>query len=268
MKSLIDFFQQHAGEVFDLKKLFRELKLTTHPAKILCVDCLEDMLLDDYIKETEKYCYTLNAVTQVMEGIFHRKSNGKNTIEPNDGGEPILVAERNSMHAMDGDIVKASMLARRRNHVREAQVIEIVQRSEKQFVGTLKVSKDYAYLLTEDRTLANDIFIPKNFLKKGKSGDKAVVKVVEWPDGAKNPVGKVIDILGRTGENNAEMHAILAEYGLPYSYPKNVEDVANRIPQDIPQQEIERRRDMRDTLTFTIDPHDAKYFDYANSIKV
>ena len=144
MQILIDLFQQHAGEVFDLKRLFRDLQLKTHPAKMLCVDCLEDLMVDDYIKETDKYCYTLNAVSQVMEGVFHRKSNGKNTFVPNDGGEPILVAERNSMHAMDGDLVKASMVARRRNHVREAQVIEIVKRSEKQFVGTLKVSKDYA----------------------------------------------------------------------------------------------------------------------------
>lgn len=268
MQSLIELFQQNAGEVYDMKRLFRELKMTTHPLKMLCVDCIEDLLVDDYIKETNKYCYTLNAISQVMEGTFRRKSNGKNTFVPNDGGEPILVAERNSMHAMDGDIVKASMVARRKNHVREAQVIEIVKRTEKQYVGTLKVNKDYAYLLTEDRTLANDIFIPKNYLKKGKNGDKAVVRVVEWPEGTKNPIGKVIDILGRTGENNAEMHAILAEFGLPYTYPKNVEEIGNRIPKEIPQNEIDRRRDMRDVLTFTIDPHDAKDFDDAISIRI
>lgn len=268
MQTLIELFQQHAGEVYDLKRLFRELKLNTHPLKMLCVDCLDDLLVEDYIKETEKYSFTLNAISQVMEGVFHRKSNGKNTFVPNEGGEPILVAERNSMNAMDGDVVKASMVARRRNHVREAQVIEIIKRSDKQFVGTLKVSKDYAYLLTEDRTLATDIFIPKNYLKKGKSGDKAVVRVVEWPEGTKNPIGKVVDILGRTGENNTEMHAILAEYGLPYTYPKNVEEIADRIPKEIPEHEIERRRDMRDILTFTIDPHDAKDFDDAISIRV
>lgn len=268
MQSLIDKFQQHPGETFDLKRIFRELQLTTHPAKMLCVDCLEDMVADDYIRETERYSYRLNAISQVMEGTFRRKSSGKNTFEPLEGGEPILVAERNSMHAMDGDTVKASMLAHRHNRMREAQVIEIVKRSDKQFVGTLKVSKDYAYLVTEDRTLANDIFIPKAYLKKGQSGDKAVVRVVEWPDGAKNPIGRVVDILGRTGENNAEMHAILAEFGLPYSYPKNVEAIANRIPTDIPQSEIARRRDMRDVLTFTIDPHDAKDFDDAISIRL
>ncbi len=268
MQLLIELFQRHAGESYDLKRIFRELQLTTHPSKMLCVDCIEDLMVDDYIKETDKYCYVLNAISQVMEGTFRRKSNGKNTFVPTDGSEPILVAERNSMHAMDGDTVKVTMLARRRNHVREAEVIEILKRSDRQFVGTLKVSRDYAYLMTEDRTLANDIFIPKALLKKGKNGDKAVVRVVEWPEGSKNPIGRVVDILGRTGENDAEMHAILAEYGLPYSYPKNVEEIANRIPTTIPQSEINRRRDMRDVLTFTIDPHDAKDFDDAISIRV
>ena len=267
MQSITEHFQNHPTEAIELKQLFRQLGLTTHPSKMLCMDCLEDLLLEDYIKEPEKYCYQLKSATQVMEGTFRRKSNGKNSFQPNDGSEPFLVAERNSMHAMDGDQVRASMVARRRHHVREAQVIEILQRSDKQFVGTLQVKKDYAYLLTEDRTLANDIFIPKNNLKKGQTGDKAVVRIVEWPEGAKNPIGKVIDILGRTGENNAEMHAILAEYNLPYTYPKNVSAAARRIPTQIPQEEIDRRRDMRDILTITIDPHDAKDFDDAISIR-
>ena len=202
-----------------------------------------------------------------MEGIFHRKANGTNTFEPEDGGEPILVAERNSMHAMDGDKVQVTMLARRKHHVREAAVTEILKRSDKQFVGTLQVSKNYAYLLTEDRTLANDIFIPKANLKKGQSGDKVVVKIVEWPENAKNPVGKVIDILGKTGENNAEMHAILAEYGLPYEYPAAVEKAAKKLKLDITKEEIARREDMRDVMTFTIDPRDAKDFDDALSIR-
>ena len=102
--SLTELFQKNAGEIYDLKRLFRDLQLKTHPLKMLCVDCLEDLLLDDYIKETARYCYTLNAPSQVMEGVFRRKSNGKNTFVPNDAGEPILVAERNSMHAMDGDL--------------------------------------------------------------------------------------------------------------------------------------------------------------------
>ena len=125
---------------------------------------LEQMVIALF-EEQPRFCYQLNTPTQVMEGIFHRKANGKNTFEPEDGGEPVLVAERNSMHAMDGDRVQVTMLARRKHHVREAAVTEILKRSDKQFVGTLQVSKSYAYLMTEDRTLANDIFIPKSNLK-------------------------------------------------------------------------------------------------------
>jgi len=264
---LIELFEQHPGEELELQRIHRMLALDTHPKKMLCRDILEEMLMDDYVKQPRRYTYCLNAGTQEWVGIFHRKSNGKNTIETEDGGEPILVAERNSMHAMDGDKVKATVLARRRGHVREAAVTEILQRCEKQFVGTLQVHKDYAYLLTEDRTLANDIFIPKSNLKKGKTGDKVVVRIVEWPKEAKNPVGKVVDILGTTGENNAEVHAILAEFGLPYSYPTQVEKAADNLTAGITPEEIARREDMREVLTFTIDPHDAKDFDDALSIR-
>ena len=264
---VITLFEENPSQVYELKSLYRELHLNTHPAKMLLMDVLEMLQMDDYIKEQPRFCYMLNTPTQVMEGIFHRKANGKNTFEPEDGGEPILVAERNSMHAMDGDKVRVTMLARRKHHVREASVTEILKRSDKLFVGTLQVSKNYAYLLTEDRTLANDIFIPKANLKKGQTGDKAIVKIVEWPDNAKNPIGKVVDILGKTGENNAEMHAILAEYGLPYVYPAAVEKAAEKLKPGITKEEIARREDMRDVLTFTIDPRDAKDFDDALSIR-
>ena len=127
--------------------------------------------------------------------------------------------------------------------------------------------KDFAFLLTEDRTLANDIFIPKKALKGGKSGDKAVVKITEWPEHAKNPIGKVVDILGQSGDNTTEMHAILAEYGLPYAYPKSVEDEAEKIDPGITAEEIGQREDLREVTTFTIDPRDAKDFDDAISIR-
>lgn len=267
VEMLSDLFQQNPTTEFPLKNIFSILGLKTHPTKMLCVDILSDMVADDYLTEQPRFNYHLKTSTTLMTGTFHRKSNGKNTFAPFDGGEPILVAERNSLHAMDGDEVQASMLARRRGHVREAAVVEILKRADKQYVGTLQVRKDYAYLLTEDRTLANDIFIPRSNLKKGMTGDKAVVKIVEWPADAKNPIGKVIDILGREGDNDAEMHAILAEYGLPYKYPENVENAANNIPAQIPQSEIDSREDMRDVLTFTIDPRDAKDFDDALSIR-
>ena len=266
-KMLMELFQNNPAEVYDIKRIFRDLKLDTHPAKLLCMDLLEDLAMDDYIKETEKLHFRLNTTGQVFEAIFNRKANGKNTVTPLDGGEPVLVAERNSVHAMGGDKVKVTLLARRKHHVREAQVVEILERSDRSFVGRLEVRKDFAFLLTEDRTLANDIFIPKKALKGGKSGDKAVVKITEWPEHAKNPIGKVVDILGQSGDNTTEMHAILAEYGLPYAYPKSVEDEAEKIDPGITAEEIGQREDLREVTTFTIDPRDAKDFDDAISIR-
>ena len=264
---LTNLFQSHPSQTYSLKDIFKELGLDTHPAKLLCMDVLENLEADDYVKEMDNLHFRLNTAGQVFEGIFNRKANGKNTVTPADGGESVAVAERNAMHAMGGDRVRATLLARRKHHAREAQVVEILERSDKAFVGRLEVRGDYAFLLTEDRTLANDIFIPKKALKGGRSGDKAVVKITEWPQGAKNPIGKVVDILGRSGDNTAEMHAILAEYGLPYAYPQAVEAEAEKIGAGITPDEVARREDMRGVTTFTIDPVDAKDFDDALSIR-
>ena len=266
-KMLQDFFHAKQGEILSLKYIFEALKLTTHPLKMLCMDILSEMKEDDYITETEKHRYRLNTHGIEMTGVFQRKSNGKNSFLPDDGGEPIFIAERNSAHAMNNDRVRIAFYAKRRGKGAEGEVIEILQRANDTIVGTLEVNKGYAFLLTENRTLANDVFIPKDKLKGGKSGDKAVVKIVEWPERAKNPIGQVIDILGKAGENTAEMHAILAEYGLPYVYPASVEKAADRIPAEIPAEEIARREDFRDVTTFTIDPRDAKDFDDALSIR-
>ncbi|MBP5380631.1 MAG: ribonuclease R [Bacteroidaceae bacterium] len=264
---LENLFETHTGERFELKQIFRMLNLDTHPAKILCMDILDTMLIDDYITEKPRYTFALKQQSLTVEGTFTRKANGKNTFTPDGGGKPLLVAERNSMHAMDGDRVRVTMMARRRNHVREGMVTEIVKRADKAFVGKLQCNRDIAYLLTEDRTLANDILIPRRNLKGAKNGDKVVVKIQEWPTYAKNPIGKVIDVLGQSGENETEMHAILAEFGLPYTYPTHVEEAANHISDQIPEEEIRRREDMRDVMTFTIDPRDAKDFDDAISIR-
>ena len=264
---LMDFFHTKQEEVISLKYLFAELHLTTHPLKMLCMDILADMLADDYITEVDKNKYKLNNHGIEMTGTFQRKSNGKNSFIPEGGGEPIFIAERNSAHAMNNDKVKIAFFAKRKHHDAEGEVIEILERANDTFVGTLEVEKSYAFLVTENRTLANDIFIPKDKLKGGKTGDKAVVKVIEWPDKAKNPIGQVIDILGKAGDNTTEMHAILAEFGLPYVYPQAVEKAADKIPAEITAEEIARREDFRKVTTFTIDPKYAKDFDDALSIR-
>ena len=266
-KAVLDFFHAKQDEVISLKYIFSELKLTTHPLKMLCMDILSDLLADDYITEVDKNKYKLNNHGIEMTGTFQRKSNGKNSFIPEGGGDPIFVAERNSAHAMNNDKVRIAFYAKRRGCEAEGEVIEILQRANDTFVGTLEVEKSYAFLVTENRTLANDIFIPKDKLKGGKTGDKAVVKVTEWPDKAKNPIGQVRDILGKAGDNTTEMHAILAEFGLPYVYPQSVEKAADKIPAEISAEEIARREDFRKVTTFTIDPKDAKDFDDALSIR-
>lgn len=264
---IISYFRNKPGDTFTLKQLFQGLHLTTHPLKMLCVDTIEEMLEDNFLIETEKGRYRINDKGQILVGVFQRKSNGKNQFIPEDSGEPIFIAERNSAHAMNNDKVKISLCAKRKHQKVEGQVIEIMEHANTTFVGTLKVSKNYAFLLTESNTLANDIFIPKEKLKGGKDGDKAVVKITEWPDNAKNPFGQVIDVLGKAGDNTTEMHAILAEYGLPYTYPQAVEAAAEKISAEITEEDYAEREDMRDVVTFTIDPKDAKDFDDALSIR-
>lgn len=200
-------------------------------------------------------------------GVFVRRSNGKNSVVTEADGESIFVAERNSMHALNGDVVRVNIAAHRRGAEPEAEVIEIIEKKEQTFIGTLQVDKHFAYLLTDSKFLSTDIFIPKAKLKGGKSGDKAVVRITEWKDDFKNPTGEVIDILGKTGENNAEIHAILAEFGLPYKYPLSVEKAADKIGAGITDDVIAQRVDMRDVMTFTIDPVDAKDFDDALSFR-
>ena len=265
---LMTWMQMRPNEDFAGKQIFRGLNLTTHPLKMLCMDILHEMVEDDFLQMLENGHFKLNNHGILLTGKFQRKSNGKNTFLPDDGSEPIFIAERNSGHAMHGDKVKVSLTAKRKGRKVEGEVIEIIERAKDTFVGTLKVDKFYAFLLTEDRTLANDIFIPRDMLKGGKDGDKAVVKITKWPEDAKNPIGKVIDILGQAGDNTTEMHAILAEYGLPYVYPKNVEAAADQISDVITPEDYAEREDFRDITTFTIDPKDAKDFDDALSIRL
>nr|WP_308534708.1 ribonuclease R [uncultured Prevotella sp.] len=267
-EKLRGFFQTQPGETFSFKQIFRALKLTTHPQKMLAIDIMEEMAWDDFLSKVGENAYALNTKGQVQEGVFIRKSNGKNSFQPDDGGTNIFVSERNSMSALSGDRVKVQFLARRRNHIKEAMVIEILQRKKETFVGRLQVEADIAFLVTQENLFVHDIIIPKKALKGGKTDDRAVVKITKWPDANhKNLVGKVIDILGKAGDNDVEMNTILAQYGLPYKYPKAVEDAADKISGEITNQDYAEREDFRNVWTCTIDPKDAKDFDDALSVR-
>ena len=267
-KELMGLFQSNPQETFSFKQIFKELKLDTHPLKMIAIDIMEEMAWDDFLTKVSETSYCLNTKTQVQEGTFRRKLNGKNSFIPDDGSQPIFVAERNSMSALDGDKVQVTFMARRARHIKEAMVIAILNRARDQFVGRLRVERDIAFLRTQDGLLPYDIILPKQRLKGGKNGDKVVVKVKQWPDAEhKNIVGEVVDVLGQQGDNDAEMNSILAQYGLPYKYPKNVEEAAEKISAEITEKDIAEREDFRGVFTCTIDPHDAKDFDDALSIR-
>ena len=267
-QKLIEFFTQHGDRAHTFKEIFRQLHFDTHPLKMLAIDIMEEMAWDDFLTRVSDNSYQLNTKGQVQEGTFVRKANGKNTFCPDDGSTPLFVAERNSMSALGGDRVRVSVMARRRNHIKEAQVIEILQHAKDTFVGKLRVEKDVAFLVMPAALYPSDIIIPKKKLKGAKSGDKAVVKVTQWPDAEhKSITGEVQDVLGPTGDNDVEMNTILAQYGLPYKYPKNVEEAAEKIPAEITKEDEAGREDFRPVFTCTIDPHDAKDFDDALSIR-
>ena len=265
---LQDLFMRYPDKQLSFKQIFKELRLVTHPAKMLAVDIMEDMAWDDILVKTGENSYKLNLKGQVQEGRFIRKPNGKNSFVPDDGTQPVFVAERNSKSALTGDRVRVTFMARRQKHIKEAMVTEILERARDSFVGKLRVERDFAFLVPDGNLFANNIIIPKNKLKGGKTGEKAVVKVTKWPDGDnKNIMGEVVDVLGEQGDNDVEMNSILVQYGLPYKYPKRVEEAADKITGEITEQDYKEREDFRDVTTFTIDPKDAKDFDDALSIR-
>ena len=268
LQAILSVFQAAPKEPFNYKQISKLIGASNEVQKLQVVDMLYDLAAEDIISEVDRGRYRFNNLGTIAVGIFSRRSNGKNSFTPEDGGSPIFIAERNSGHAMDGDKVKVQLFAKRRGAEPEGEVVEIIESKERQFVGKLQVMKGFAFLVTENKTLANDIFIPKDKLKGGKDGDKAIVRIVEWPKEAKNPMGEVIDILGTAGQNNAEMHAILAEFGLPYKYPQAVERAAEKIADQIAEEEIAKREDFRPITTFTIDPKDAKDFDDALSARL
>ncbi len=263
---IMEFLQKERRQAFNYKQIAFGVGATHAANRLDIINILEELAAADEIVEVSlgKYKVKVNRGTE-NTGIFSRRSNGRNAVIVDD--QEILVAERNSMHALNGDKVRVEISAVRKGQEPEAKVIEILEPKDQVFIGTLKVDRNYAALVTDSKFLAADIIIPRNKLRGGKTGDKAIARITLWPDEEMNPRGEVVDILGKKGENNAEMHAILAEYGLPYKYPENVTKAAEKISEGITPEEVARREDFRGVTTFTIDPRDAKDFDDALSIR-
>ena len=265
--SVTQFLTENNDKQYNYKQIAAAINVRSEEGRRQLVKVLDKLRDEDLLLETSRGRYRINNRGLMLEGRFERRSNGKNFFVPDDDANIIYIPERNSKHAMNGDRVRVQLLAKRKRAETEGTVVEILQHTQSRFVGVLEVQKHFAFLVMDNKYLSNDIFIPKEDLNGAGNGDKVVVEIVEWPEKANNPVGKVIDVLGKPGQNDTEMHAILAQYDLPYKYPAEVEKFAATISDKISQEEIAKREDFRDVFTITIDPKDAKDFDDALSLR-
>lgn len=266
MRNIINVFNENTEKTFNYKQISTFLDIKSESQRIFINQLLYELLDEDFLVEISRGKFKVNSRGGYTTGTIERQGV-KTYLQPDDEGDVIFIPERKTNHALLNDKVKVFLYAHRKGQQLEGEVVEIIKRAKDTFVGILDVSENFAFLTLDNRIMSNDIFIPKNKLKGGKTGQKAVVKLLEWEPNAKNPVGEVIDILGDKGDNNAEMHAILAEFGLPYKYPADVEAEANKMDAGITPAEVAKRIDMRGVTTFTVDPRDAKDFDDALSLR-
>ena len=265
---IVDIFEKSGNPLLNYKQVAAKLNIKDSDSKVAIADILNDSSKNGQFSQPERGKFKLRQLQVYITGKVDMTADGSAYIVPDDELEnDIFVAPRKLRQALHGDIVKVHVYERKKGRKREGEVVEILQRAKTDFTGTIDISKSYAFFLPDDRKMQHDIFIPLDSLNGAKNGEKVVVTIIEWPKNAKNPIGKVKSVLGAKGENNTEMNAILADYGFPLEFPKEVEESANAIAEEISQEEIAKRKDFRDTLTFTIDPADAKDFDDAISFK-
>ncbi|MCT4586188.1 MAG: ribonuclease R [Carboxylicivirga sp.] len=268
-KLIQGLFFNNPKRTFNYKQVSSLLEVKKKTGRQQVQIILNELFESGYLTEVAAGKYKLLSRGSTLTGIVDMTATGSAYVIPdeeNEGGD-IFIPRNNMNHALNGDHVKVFMHARRRNRQPEGEIIEILKRKRENFVGIMQISRGLAFLVIDDRVMPHDIFIPAKGLNGVKDGQKAIARIVEWPERAKNPIGEIVDILGDAGNNQAEMHAILAEFNLPYRYPQEVIDEAETIDATISDEEIARRRDFREVTTFTIDPADAKDFDDALSLR-
>jgi ribonuclease R len=265
---VLDVFEQNGNTPLNYKQVSAKLNVRDPESRDIIFEILREEAKKDTLKELSPGKFQLLELKTFVEGKVDLTNDGSAFIVTDDEFESdIFVAPRKLRNALNGDRVKVYVYAKSKGKHKEGEVIEILQRAKTEFTGIVKLSERFAFFIPDDRKMMHDIFIPMNDLNGAKNGIKAVAEITDWPADAKNPIGRIKHILGAQGENDTEMNAILAEFGFPLSFPADVEHEAEQIPNEISEQEIARRRDFRDVLTFTIDPFDAKDFDDAISFK-
>jgi len=265
-KAILSVYYENSNQSFNYKQIGAAVGAKNEGEMQLVNVVLQELRDADTLVETDRGKYRLKSQGGTATGIMEVDSKGHGQVRSEELDEPVFVATGNMNHALDGDKVRVRLYARRKRSNPEAEVIEVLERAKTTFVGTVDISQFSAFLVPNKKT-PFDLFIPKDKLMGAKHGQKAVARIMDWPERARNPFAEIIDVLGDAGNNNTEMHAILAEFGLPYGYPEEVNQAAERISTEITAEEISKRRDFRGVPTFTIDPADAKDFDDALSIQ-
>ncbi len=266
-KRLLTFMANHPSEVLNYKDVAQRLQVHTVGMKRQISEVLREMGEQGALEVVSTGRYKFRQCGSYITGTVELTAKGAAYIISDETDEDVFVPFSNLKHALNGDKVKVLVYARSRNRRPEGEVVEVLERKRGTFVGTVECSAGYAFLLPSGKQMPYDVFLPMERLHGAKDGDKVVVKLLSWPENQKNPVGEVIQVLGRPGDNDTEMNAIMAEYELPVKFPPAVERAADRIPLEIPAEEIKKRKDYREVTTFTIDPADAKDFDDALSIR-
>jgi ribonuclease R len=264
--AILTIFYDQPERTYNYKQISDLLHIKDPEITKLVFVVLEELAESDNLQVVQRGKYKLKSRGGTICGTVEIQRQGFAYIVSEEVDKPVLVSSRNLNHAMDGDKVKVLLYAMRKKQQPEGEVVEIVERAKSIFVGTISKSRNFAFFIPSGKA-AFDLFIPNEKLNGAKDGQKAIARITEWPARAKNPFGEIIEVLGDAGNNNTEMHAILAEYDLPLRFPENVLKAAEKIPDLIPEDEIARRRDMRGVTTFTIDPQDAKDFDDALSVR-
>lgn len=264
--AILSILYENPGKTVNYRQVSKSLDIKDNETQKLVNIVLQELSEDSYLDKISRGKYKLKARTGTVSAIIEMQPHGFAYAVSEEMEHPVVISSHNLKHAMEGDKVRIHIFARRKKHHLEGEVTEILERAKTIFVGTVQLTRNFAFLNPTGK-VGFDIFIPKEKLNGAKEGQKAIAEIKDWPPNARNPFGEIIEVLGDTGNNDAEMHAILAEFELPHKFPANVDKAAERIPLEITAEEIEKRRDMRKTTTFTIDPADAKDFDDALSLK-
>lgn len=263
--AILSVLYEDPGKMVNYRQVSATLKIKDDESRKLVNVVLDELCENGYLDQVSRGKFRLKSRGGYISGTVAMQPTGFAYIRSEEAETPVYVSARNLMHAMTGDKVKVHLFARRKGHDLEGEVVEIQERAKKTFVGTVEMTRNYAFLIPSGKSNF-DIFIPAENLNGVKSGQKAIAEITEWPANARNPVGRVLEVLGDAGAHETEMHAILAEFELPLRFPEKVEKSAEKIALDIPEEEYRKRRDFRKTPTFTIDPADAKDFDDALSL--